>query len=627
MSTGSNPQALAESFAEAAALAEAGRLVDALERYSELAAAHPAVPEIQFNRAVVLAQLGRPEDAVAGLHAAGELRPGWAAPPLALGHLLFQQRRYEEAAHQFAAAAERAPDSIEALTNVGVALTTLRRPADALASLQRARELAPANEEVWYALRRALILNGQEADALADFLRFKVGAAPTARLIAVGLASARQLEGEAAEQHYLRLAQEWQYEVGDLDALGSVLGRLQYHDVAREDLLRLYQRYDELMQEARPERMDLAPLPPGVPPLRVGYLSADFRDHVMGRIVHDVLVHHDHERVLPFLYSLAPPGTADALTDSFRERAAGFVDLWPLGEEEGARRIANDELHVLVDLMVHSNWARPGILVHKPAPVIITHLGNHGAIGLRQVDFKLTDARADVADAGAFQLEQPLPMAVPVIPIRRVTAVGEAPARWPDVDIAFGAFANLPKLSPRCLRAWSAILGSVPRSALVFSPFQTWERDMLLRRCASFGIAAAQLRFLPATMNEGRDRARYRVLDIVLDAFPYTGGDSAASALSEGVPFVTRRGVRHAERVAAGLLTQLGVTELIADNDEDYVAIAVRLATDRDYRGDVAAKIRAARPEDLDEAMLPYTRALEDAYAAAWEAHTGVPRS
>jgi predicted O-linked N-acetylglucosamine transferase (SPINDLY family) len=619
MSTDAGAVTLGQAFAEAGALAEAGRLIDALDRYTELLAAHPRVPELHFNRAVLLAQLGRNDEAEAGMHAAAELRPKWPAPPLALGHLFFQQRRHEDAARMFAAAVALAPDSIEALTNVGVALTELRRPEQALPPLRRARALAPDSEHVWYELRKALVLDNRELEALADFQRFEAAAAPTARLISVGLSSSRLVPGEDVERKYLARALEWNYSDEDLNALPSTFSRLQYHDVAQADLLRLYRRFDEAMQVTRPERMDLAQTPASPPPLRVGYLSADFRDHVMGRIMRDVIARHDRSRVLPFLYSLAPANQSDAITEALRAGAAGFADLEPLSEEEGAARIADDRLHVLVDLMVHTTWSRVGLLVHKPAPVIVTHLGHHGAVGLRQVDFKVTDAHTDLPDAGDWQLERPLPMAVPIIPLRRVAASGEPPPRWPDATVTFGAFANLAKLSPRCLRAWAAVIAAVPGSVLVFSPYREWEREIYVSRCVSFGIDPARVRFIPATMNEPLDRARYRMLDVALDAFPYTGGDSCATALAEGVPFVTLRGTRHAERVAASILTHLGVTETIADSDQAFVGIATRLALDRPWRSFVVEKIRAARPADNDAAMTPYTRALEDALWTAWQ--------
>jgi predicted O-linked N-acetylglucosamine transferase (SPINDLY family) len=252
----------------------------------------------------------------------------------------------------------------------------------------------------------------------------------------------------------------------------------------------------------------------------------------------------------------------------------------------------------------------------KPAPVIVSHLGSHGVVGLRQVAFKITDAVADLDDAAMFQLERPLPMSGSVIPIRQVEAVG-GDARNAESSINFGSFASLQKTSPRCLSAWKRILDRVPDAMLLFSPYHEWQRDLYRRRLESFGIAAQRIGFLPRTLDEAKDRARYGALDLMLDAFPYTGGDSAASAVAEGVPFVTLCGRRHAERVATSVLTHLGITETVASTEDEYVEIAVRLARDRDWRDAISQRIRGALPGH-DAAMTAYTRSLESALRDAW---------
>ena len=336
----------------------------------------------------------------------------------------------------------------------------------------------------------------------------------------------------------------------------------------------------------------------------------------MGRIVDEMVGRHDPALFEIRLYSLAPPGGEDALTDRLRQRTAGFTRLAELSDYDAARAIAGDRLHILVDLMGHTSWAQPGILLFKPAPVIVTHLGYHGVVGLRQVDFKITDAIADLDDAEAFQIERPLPMAGSVIPIRQVDGP-RADAERPGAAVVFGAFVSLQKTSPRCLSAWKKVLDRVPDAVLTFSFTHEWQREACRSRLASFGIDARRVRFLPRTPDEARDRGRYAAIDVMLDAFPYTGGDSAACAMAEGVPFVTLCGQRHAERVAASVLTHLRVTETIARTEDEYVELAVRLAREPAWRSAVARRILAALPGH-DAAMTAYTRSLEAVLREAW---------
>ena len=188
--------------------------------------------------------------------------------------------------------------------------------------------------------------------------------------------------------------------------------------------------------------------------------------------------------------------------------------------------------------------------------------------------------------------------------------------------VVFGTFVNLLKLSPRCLTLWRRILARVPGSILAFSRPSEADQALFLRRLASFGIAPSRIAFIPWMMDDASDRARYRLIDVVLDTLPYSGGDTTAAALDMGVPVVTRVGERAAERMSWSLLAHLGVTETVARTDDEYVAIACRLAQDAEWRVAIASAIATKLPQsglaDLDR----YTRSLEAAYERALELTT-----
>lgn len=616
--------ALRDLLESAAKNAAAGRVDDALAKYRGALKRSPALAEAHYNVGVLLARKGELAAAERSLDEAARLKPSWSQAHLALGHLYFRQARYGDAERAFGRAAMLAPDSVEALFNLAVARDRQRRWNEALPPLKAARDLAPDNEDVWFALRGHLLLFHRDEEAFEDFQRFEPHATRSARIVAAGLLSARIAPGSDYEEKYLPLALAWPYRPGEAAYAAVAVAQAQYFDVERDALRKVYQAHDRARQAERGSIADFA-APRRVSSgerIRIGYLSADLRSHVMGRLMLEVIRRHDQKRFAAHAYSLAVRELEDQVTAQFRDCCAGFRRLDDVDDAHAARLIAGDRLDILIDLMGHSGSSRPAILLYKPAPVIITHLGSHGAIGMRQVDFKLTDAYADLPDAAAYQIEAPLALDGCVLPFRRVAPAPAAPVTRAALGVApdaivFGVFVSLLKLSPRCLELWRRILDAVPGSVLAFSPPGEAQHALYRRRLASFGIAAERIVFVPFAIDDALDRARYDLVDVVLDTLPYTGGDTTAAALDMGVPVVTRVGARAAERMTFSLLAHLGVTATIARDDDQYATIACRLARDRPWRDAIKAEIREALPRsglaDLDR----YTRDLESAYERA----------
>jgi len=409
----------------------------------------------------------------------------------------------------------------------------------------------------------------------------------------------------------------WPFAEFTPDQYAPVLGMLQYFDITRETILECYRRYDRAVSAQATALVPLLPRRSADSRLRIGYVSGDFRQHVMGRMMLDVIARHDRSRFSVLLVSICASTQHDAITAQFRNLADGFADISQLDDFSAAKVIGEADIDVLVDLGGHTNSSRPGIYAYKPARSIVTHLGYHGSLGMSAVDYKLTDAVADLPDAADFQIEKPYVLRSCVFPFVRTPLASQSPELVTDKDLSgkfvFAAFLNILKLSPRCMRLWRRVLDSVPEAILLFSPLDLAEKDSIVRVTASGGIDPARVAILNPVGADSALRSRYRLVHAVMDTLPYAGGDTTLAALDMGVPVVTLAGQRHSERIGASILTHLNLQELVANSEDEFVARSVQLAQDAAFMDACRQKVTrefsaaVARADD-------YTHALEGAF-------------
>jgi predicted O-linked N-acetylglucosamine transferase (SPINDLY family) len=187
--------------------------------------------------------------------------------------------------------------------------------------------------------------------------------------------------------------------------------------------------------------------------------------------------------------------------------------------------------------------------------------------------------------------------------------------------ITFGAPHKLLKLNDRVLELWARVLQAVSDSRLLIcrntlngETLQSWQRQLTDK-----GIAPDRLELRQAIKTEGGYLSTYQGMDILLDSFPWSAHATACEALWMGVPLVTLSGNRFANRMCASVLTALGLTDLVAANPDQYVAIAVRLAKDRCELTRLRAELRERiRRSQLCDTM-QFTKNVEESYRWMWQ--------
>jgi predicted O-linked N-acetylglucosamine transferase (SPINDLY family) len=110
----------------------------------------------------------------------------------------------------------------------------------------------------------------------------------------------------------------------------------------------------------------------------------------------------------------------------------------------------------------------------------------------------------------------------------------------------------------------------------------------------------------------------YNEIDIALDPFPYNGATTTCESLWMGVPVITLTGKMHAGRVGTSILTQVGLTDLIAEGPDDYVRIAVELANDPMRLSELRSTLRQRMVTSPLCDAKAFARSMEDAYRTMW---------
>ena len=611
-----------EWFQRGVARQNAGDAFEAINCYGRVIALGGKTFEVYYNLAYALQAIGKEDEALANYTEAARLNPGFAEAHNNLGNIFLKRERLEEAQNSYERALAINSGLVQAHFNLGLVLKKRGLLTQAVEHFRATCQLNPDYTEAWDNLCSLLLGLKRTKEWLEAFLAFEKTAQPSSFLVLTGLASCRYLGNFEREQRYLAQTLDWQFGVQETEMASRLLGMIQYFDIGQEQLFRLYQRYNQLVSQSHAADAPLLlPRRTRGDKLRVGYLSPDFRTHVMGLLMAEVFKRHDGSQFEVYAYSLAEPVFDDAVTASFKALSHKFVTVAKLSEQQAARLIAEDDLDILVDLGGHAAYARPAIMAYKPARIQITHLGYHGALGIDTVDYKLTDAYADLPGNADFLLENLLPMEGCVFPFRHVDPAREhgysREALGLENKIVFGVFVNIMKLSPRCLSVWRAVLDKVENGVLAFSPLHTGEYPGFMRQVKAAGIPEEKVVFIPYHKDEHMARARHHLVDIVLDTFPYSGGDTTLAALDMGVPVVTLVGKRHSERTSYSILKNLGVESTIAASEQDFVAIAHRLATDLAFRESVKNDIQAGLKDSSLVDTDAYVCHLEDAYSRA----------
>jgi predicted O-linked N-acetylglucosamine transferase (SPINDLY family) len=630
------------------ALYDAGRMDEAIAAYRRAIALEPGHAWAHVNLANALSVQGSRYEAVAACIRALELRPGFAEAYNSLGAVMQAMGRTEEAVAACLQAIELRPGYAEAHNNLGNALKNQGRLVDAVAAYQRAIAVDPNLAEAHGNLILSLQETGQIDQGCLDgakaAFRRALAAQPDRIAVEKMFATVLALEGRTAEAQQaleralsLRPSAALQirsalllpviYNSGDeverqrsrveaglarvaacelsigdpIAEVGSNTFYLAYQGRNDRDLLAtlaaIHRRATPALAFTAPHCRDPAGKKISGRIIRVGFFSAFFYCHTIGKVNLGFVRGLSRDRFSVTL--LRFPGADDSIARAFQESADRVVTL-PRHLELARERIASERLDVLyyADIGMEP-WSY--FLSHaRLAPVQCATWGHASTTGIPTIDYFLSSTHLEPESAEEHYTEH-------LVRMDKInTCYNEPTLNGPIKDrhaLGLDSEANLYicvqslfKIHPDFDAVLGEILRRDPRGQVVFfeGVSANWQALLAARFRRSFPAESDRVVFLPRLTQDNFLQLLARV-DLLLDTFPFGGGNTSLEALAFGTPIVTRIGRFLRGRITSACYRQMGISDCIAETDEHYVQIALRLAMDSAWRDQVRSRILARK--------------------------------
>lgn len=604
------------------ALKDLAQLKAAALSYGKAIDARPDFAEAHHNLGNVLREQGHLDAAIECYRASIEAAPALAVAHNSLGLAFSERSEYRAAIDCFATVATLQPERADAHNTLGNALNGQGRLDEAVAAYERAIAADPQFPDAYHNLANALRRMGHAQQALAmsrKALALKDDVPSFHNNLGTILADLNEFDAAVAS-YRKALALDPDYAESHTCVL---FGQSYASGWSPEQHLRDARYFGERMTAlARPHvhQPGANDLGGAVRPLRIGFVSADLRKHPVGYFLGSVLARLDRTRIEPIAYSNAL--LHDELTARLQPRFAGWRNIVDIDDETVARQIRDDRIDILVDLAGHTGRNRLPVFAWKPAPVQVSWLGYFATTGIAEIDYVLGDRHVLPPGEEGHFVEQlwrlPDSYLCFTLPEREVE-IGPLPALAHGA-VTFGNLNNQKKLNDGVIAVWSRILRALPGSRLLLKNHQLnepWTRQTTLERFAAHGIATGRL-LLEGPSPRDEYFATFNRVDLALDPFPYPGGTTSVEGLWMGVPVLSRRGDRFLSHLGETVLQTAGLSDWIAENDDDYVAKALAFASDLPRLAALRTGLRAqllASP--LCDAPR-YARHLESAFTQMW---------
>ena len=558
----------------------AGLYADAIQTYKKLDRLIPNNAQILTDMGTALAKSKFYDEAGASFNRAIEIQPDYFLAWSNRGNLLSDLRFSKEAVLSYQKALELNPGYAEAWTNYGNALFALSKYEDAKSAHEEALKIDARFGEAWLNYGNTL-LELKKIDESFDAYDKAFSIKPDVPYLMGQLFAAKASlciwDGSPSDQLLLDLVAKGEIPTIPFNLLQTTADLALQKICAKNFAEDKFPKFDVSTAGNQQKISDNK--------IRIGYFSSDFRDHPVGILIENLLKIHDREKFEIFGFFLNP-ACGDALEQRLIASFDGVIDLHNTSDQAAVDLILSNCLDIAIDLNGHTSGARTALFARKLAPIQINYLGYAGTSGTDFYDALVADKVVIPEEHQSYYSEPIAYLPNSFFPVDTSISVGSfgpLPTRasqgLPEVGFIFACFNNAYKIRPLIFDVWMGLLRDLPGSVLWLSKPSITAQFNLQQEAERRGIDSSRLIFATRTPGRLEHLSRLRLADLFLDTPNYNAHATTADALWAGLPVLTQIGNTFAGRVAASQITALGLNELIANSEDEYIAKALEFAT------------------------------------------------
>ena len=314
--------------------------------------------------------------------------------------------------------------------------------------------------------------------------------------------------------------------------------------------------------------------------IKLGFLSSDLKgDHSVSFFLKTILQNYNKNQFEIMIFN---NHKENKISEKITNLIDKTVNIGKLNNLEAFNTIRKYNLDIMVDIMGYTSQNRIEFYKNRLAKKQVIWMGYCNTSGLSNMDYIIVDPNLVLKNEKKYYVEKVL-----YLPDIWNCHCGFDIERKENPSpliknkyVTFGSFNNPAKINENVIDCWSNILKRVKNSKLIIKCADKRRKLDRIQEVFKKNGVLDSVTFYQRIDNLEDHLNLYKKIDVALDTFPYNGVTTSFEAIWMGVPVLTMAGYNFNSRCGESINKNLNMEQLIAKDDEEYVAKAVSLTGD-----------------------------------------------